>query len=73
MIDLKMKDGAQDLGAWKWLLDLLHHLGEDGMSSEESDIDARTGMEVYHVKEMTWRRDVQHEMRVIDNEHHKEK
>ena len=31
------------------------------------------GMEVYYVKEMMWRRDVQHEMRVIDNEHHKEK
>jgi hypothetical protein len=73
MIDLKMEDDAQDLGAWKWLLDLLDHLGEDGMSSEESDIDARTGMEFYYVKEMTWRRDVQYEMTVIDNERHKEK
>ena len=73
MIDLKTEDNAQDLGAWKWLLDLLDQLGENGMSSEESNIDGRTGMEVYYVKEMTWRRDVQHEMRVIDDERHKEK
>ena len=62
MIGLKMEDDAQDMGAWKWLLDLLDHLGEDGMSSEESDINTQTGIEVYYIKEMMWHRDVQHKM-----------
>ena len=73
MIELKKEDDAKDLSVWQWLLDLLGHLGEDGMSSEESDIDAQTGMEVYYVKKMAWRRDVGHEMRVINRERIKEK
>lgn len=72
MIDLKTEDDAQNLGAWKWLLDLLDHLEEDGMSSEESDIDTWTGMEVYYIKEMMWCRDVQHGMTLIDNKCYKE-
>ena len=62
MIDLKTEDDAQDLAAWKWLLNLLDHLGEDGMSFKESDINTRTGMEVYYIKELMWHRDVQHKM-----------
>jgi hypothetical protein len=73
MIALKEEGNAEDLDAWKWLLELLDHLGEDGMSSEESDVDERTAMEVYYVKEMIWRKNVDHEMSLIDKERIKEK
>ena len=47
--------------------------GEDGMSSEESDIDMWTGIKVYYIKEITWCKDMQHKMTLINNECHKEK
>ena len=67
-VDLKKEQDADDLGIWEWLLSLLEVLGEDGMSSEESDIDVRTGMEVYYCKKMPWRRNVDREMGLIDKE-----
>jgi len=73
IIALKKEGNAEDLDAWKWLLRLLGHLGEDGMSSEESDIDERSGMEVYYVKEMIWRKNIDREMNLIDKERTKEK
>ena len=67
-INLKKEQGADDVRIWEWLLSLLEVLEEDGMSSEESDIDARMGMEVYHCKKMPWRRNVDWEMGLIDKE-----
>lgn len=73
MVDLKREEDAEDLAIWEWLHGLLDGLGEDGMSSEESDIDMRTGMEVYYAKAMTWRKNVDREMRLIDGQRLKDK
>jgi hypothetical protein len=62
MIELRQEDNAEDLDAWEFLHDVLQTLGEDGMSSDESDIDTRTGTEVYYNKKMPWRRDVAREI-----------
>jgi hypothetical protein len=73
MIELKREDDADDLDAWEFLHDVLETLGEDGISSDESDIDTRTGTEVYYSKKMPWRRDVAHEMTIIDRERGKDR
>jgi len=74
MIDLKKEDDdAEDVEIWGWLLGLLERLGEDGMSSEESDIDMQTGMEVYYTRRMPWRRGVNREMKLIDDQRFKDK
>jgi len=73
MIDLKKEDDAEDVEIWGWLLGLLERLGEDGMSSEESNIDMRTGMEVYYTRRMPWCRGVDREMKLIDDQRFKDK
>jgi hypothetical protein len=73
MIELKQEDNAEDLEVWEFLHDVLQTLGEDGMSSDESDIDTRTGTEVYYNKKMPWRRDVAREMKIIDGERSKDR
>jgi hypothetical protein len=73
MIDLKKENNAEDIAVWEWLLGLLDWLGDDGMSSEESETDMQTGLEVYHTKKMPWRRDVRREMGMIDGQRMKDK
>lgn len=34
-----MEENADDLHNWTWLQDLVQHLGEHGMSSEESEVE----------------------------------
>jgi hypothetical protein len=53
MIDLKSDDVGGDLWIWKWLEKLLERLGDDGMSSDESDTEGTES--VYRVKTMLWR------------------
>ncbi|KAF8882341.1 hypothetical protein CPB84DRAFT_1851318 [Gymnopilus junonius] len=52
----------------EWLLDLVETLGEDGMSSDESEIDDRTATVIYRVKNMPWRRTISEEMDLIDKQ-----
>jgi len=60
------KDRDGDLGVWKWLLELLHRYGSDGMSSDETDTgDIGT---IYRVKILVWRRNVDEYVQMIDNE-----
>ncbi|KAF8573822.1 hypothetical protein K439DRAFT_1624785 [Ramaria rubella] len=65
-IVLKRADGEPDVQIWRWLEKLLFLLGVDGMSSEESatENDIET---VYWVKILTWRRDIEKELRIIDH------
>ncbi|KAF9521981.1 hypothetical protein CPB83DRAFT_840836 [Crepidotus variabilis] len=59
---------ASDLPSWKWLLKLLQTLGEDGTSSDESDINEQTCSPVCRVKQMDWRQNVDYELRLIDKQ-----
>jgi hypothetical protein len=67
VIELKKEDEDDDLPAWQWLQKLIKTLGDDGMSSEESDIENDVEC-VLRVKNMTWRRGIEQELSVIDNQ-----
>jgi len=60
-------DNAEGLEIWEYYLQLLEKLDEDGMSSDESDVDEHTSMHVYRVKRMPWRADVVGDLEVIDD------
>ena len=65
MIAIKTDVGAADLEAWEWLKSLLDNLGYDGMSSEESCVDGAID-KAFRVKLMAWRRNIDHELDIID-------
>jgi hypothetical protein len=66
-IALKRAAGDNDVPIWRWLEQVLQHLTVDGMSSEEST--SETEIEtVYRVKILEWRRDIEKELRIIDQE-----
>jgi len=48
------------------LYTVVEKLGEDGVSSDESDTDARTGLPIYRVKDMKWRRKMAYELDMVD-------
>ncbi|KAF8880602.1 hypothetical protein CPB84DRAFT_1687535 [Gymnopilus junonius] len=54
MISIKKDQGAKDRFIWEWLLHVIELLGEGGMSSDESEVDA-AGQVVYRVNAMPWR------------------
>jgi hypothetical protein len=68
MLSIKAAEKAADTEIWKWLKELMNRLGEDGMSSEESDVeDGPNGPHsVYRVKKLKWRRDIEQELAIID-------
>ena len=66
IIDIKTEERANDETIWRWLHTVVEKLGEDGMSSDESDTDSRTGLLIYRVKNMKWRRKMAHELETID-------
>ena len=39
IIDIKVEEQASDEAVWRWLSMVVEKLGEDGMSSDESDTD----------------------------------
>jgi hypothetical protein len=47
---------------------LIKHLGEDGMSSDESEVDDELGVIIYRPKEMEWRPNVEKVMTIIDKQ-----
>ncbi|KIK74273.1 hypothetical protein PAXRUDRAFT_20043 [Paxillus rubicundulus Ve08.2h10] len=56
-----------NVASWQWLHCLIETLGEHGMSSEESSVE--NGVEnVLRVKQMEWRRNIDHELEIIDRE-----
>ena len=68
LINIKEESRALDLGIWQWLESLVVSLGEEGMSSDESDVDEQTGTEVLYANKMNWRRNVEGEMDMIDEQ-----
>ena len=65
VVKLKMEENADDLHNWTWLQDVVQHLGEHGMSSEESDIENDVE-QVLWVKTMGWRHSIERELDLID-------
>jgi hypothetical protein len=45
---------------------VVEKLGEDGMSSDESDTDTQTGLPILRVKNMKWRRKMAYELDIVD-------
>jgi hypothetical protein len=66
IIDIKVEEQASDEAVWRWLSTVVEKLGEDGMSSDESDTDTRTGLPIYRVKNMKWRRKMAYELDMVD-------
>jgi hypothetical protein len=66
IIDIKVEEQASDEAIWRWLSTVVEKLGEDGMSSDESDTDTRTGLPIYCVKNMKWRRKMAYELDMVD-------
>jgi hypothetical protein len=54
-----------DVPVWKWLMQVIQRLGIDGMSSEDTD-NSNPLETVYRVKVMQWRKDISHELGLID-------
>ncbi|KAF8576904.1 hypothetical protein K439DRAFT_1622493 [Ramaria rubella] len=64
MVALKKDAGATEAIIWQWLLDMLKTLGEDGMSSEESDNETNDSIHsVLRPKNLPWRRNIEEELK----------
>jgi hypothetical protein len=66
IIDIKVDEQASDEAVWRWLSTVVEKLWEDGMRSDESDTDTRTGLPIYRVKNMKWRRKMAYELDMVD-------
>ena len=66
IIEIKVEEQASDEAVWRWLSTVVEKLGEDGMSSDESDTDTRTGLPIYRVKNMKWRHKMAYELDMVD-------
>ncbi|KAI0083092.1 hypothetical protein BDY19DRAFT_910854 [Irpex rosettiformis] len=64
-IQMKSSENAEDIGAWKWLQQLVTLLGVDGTSSDESDGEDEIYL-TFKKKKMPWRRDVDKEFGFLD-------
>ena len=64
-----MKEEAEenDANIWRWLADILEQLGADGMSSDESGIEDEIEI-IYNTKAMPWRKDLETELQIIDDQ-----
>ena len=67
LIEIKESEEASDTPIWIWLRRLIKTLGEEGTSSDESEVDKQTGSIIYRVHKMPWRRKVDFEISMIDN------
>ncbi|KAG1720459.1 uncharacterized protein EDB91DRAFT_1088835 [Suillus paluster] len=67
LVKYQTDENEENLPAWQWLQQLVGTLGEDGMSSEESNVenDIET---VLRVKNMTWCRAIKWELDIIDHQ-----
>lgn len=57
---------SDDLEVWEWLKSLMKALGEEGMSSDESETEDHR--QVFVAKSMPWRRDCREHMDIMDRE-----
>src|SRR5882757_2984365 len=67
VIDIKESEGTSDTPIWEWLRRLIKTLGEEGTSSDESEVDEQTGQTIYRVHKMPWRRNV--EIEIMQHQH----
>ena len=67
-IDCKEQENAPDMKNWQWLESVLAELGEDRMSSEDSDTNGHIEA-IYCPRIMYWQRNMEGELRLIDQEH----
>jgi hypothetical protein len=74
MADIKEQQGAVDAHAWKWLSTMVEQLGADGMSSEDSNTETHgSSIEpVCRIRVMNWRRGIEDELQIIDDQRHHE-
>ncbi|KAG1779844.1 hypothetical protein EV702DRAFT_1043718 [Suillus placidus] len=63
----RIATGKDDQAVWAYLQSLVETLGKDGMSSDESEHEDGE-VQVFHLKKMPWRADVDHEMHIIDQQ-----
>ncbi|KAF8589289.1 hypothetical protein K439DRAFT_1612876 [Ramaria rubella] len=70
MVALKKDAGATEVIIWQWLLDMLKTLGQDGMSSEESDETNDSIHSVLRPKNLPWRRNIEEELKILDDQRH---
>lgn len=68
----KKRHRDADLWTWEWLKELLINLGEQGMSSDESDVDNQ-GRAYFCVKKLPWRAPIEGQLTMIDNRRAQEK
>ncbi len=54
-----------DVDVWKWLREVIEHLGHEGMSSEESCVEDGPQI-VFRVRRPLWRRNIDKELDIID-------
>lgn len=66
LIDIKDNEQASDTPIWKWLRQVVKALGEEGTSSDESEVEEQTGQTFYRVHKMPWRRNIDFELLMID-------
>ena len=69
VIDIKEQEDAVDVDSWKWLKSMLEYLSQDGMSSEDSDDDDNDLEITYRPRILSWRRDIEQELKIIDGEY----
>ncbi|KAF8574693.1 hypothetical protein K439DRAFT_1624129 [Ramaria rubella] len=69
MVSLKKDAGAMEVIMWQWLLDMLKTLGQDGMSSEESDNETNDSIHsVLRPKNLAWRCNIKEELKILDDQ-----
>ena len=73
MIDLKESEHASDTPIWKWLHQLIKTLGEDGTSSDESEVNEQIGHTIYHIHKMPWCHNIDFEILTINKLHFNDK
>ena len=66
-MDLKEEAEQDDTGIWKWLADIMRELGPDGTSSDKSRMEDGI-KEVYYTKVILWRRELERELRIINEQ-----
>jgi len=63
---MKLEEGTTDVLIWRWLQELVEKLEKDGMSSDESDTNQRTGLPTYRVKHLKWQWKMDNELNMVD-------
>ncbi|TDL13165.1 hypothetical protein BD410DRAFT_847262 [Rickenella mellea] len=66
--EIKKHDNADDAGNWRWLKMMIEHLGRDGMSSDESEIEGDTEA-AFYPRALPWRREMESELQLLDSEY----